>query len=250
MSTTLLAFCCCCLLFFLPGCAGDRWQHLNGRQARDAKQSEEEWQKRRAQMVEKQLKARAIRDPVVLAAMQKVPRHRFVSAAQWHEAYSDHPLPIGHGQTISQPYIVAYMTEAAEITAQEKVLEIGTGSGYQAAILGELAKEVYSIEIIPELTTRAQQILRALGYQNVFVKTGNGWLGWPEQAPFDAILVTAAPDEIPAALIEQLAVNGRMVLPVGTDYQAMTILTKTEKGVVRKHTIPVRFVPMTGKPKQ
>jgi protein-L-isoaspartate(D-aspartate) O-methyltransferase len=141
------------------------------------------------------------------------------------------------------------MTEAADITASEKVLEIGTGSGYQAAILGKLAKEVYSIEIVPELTERAQQILHELGYKNVFAKTGNGWLGWPEHAPFDAILVTAAPDEIPPALIEQLAVNGRMVIPVGTNYQEMTIVTKTEKGVVSKHTISVRFVPMTGKPK-
>jgi protein-L-isoaspartate(D-aspartate) O-methyltransferase len=200
-------------------------------------------------MVEKQLKARGIRSQSVLTAMQKVPRHRFVSASQWREAYEDHPLPIGQGQTISQPYIVAYMTEAADITAQEKVLEIGTGSGYQAAVLGELAKEVYSIEIIPELTERAQQILRELGYDNVHAKTGNGWLGWPEHAPFDAILVTAAPDEVPAALVEQLAVNGRLLIPVGRDYQEMTIITKTEKGVVRRHTLPVRFVPMTGKPK-
>jgi protein-L-isoaspartate(D-aspartate) O-methyltransferase len=249
MSTIWLAFCCCCLSFFLPGCVDDRWQPLNGNQQRKAKLSEEELQKLRTQMVEKQLKARGIRDPAVLAAMQKVPRHRFVSAAQWHEAYSDHPLSIGHGQTISQPYIVAYMTEAAEITAQEKVLEIGTGSGYQAAILGELAREVYSIEIIPALTDRAQQVLGELGYQNVTVKTGNGWLGWPEHAPFEAILVTAAPDEIPPALVAQLAVNGRMVIPVGTNYQEMTIVTKTEKGVLQKHTIPVRFVPMTGKPK-
>jgi protein-L-isoaspartate(D-aspartate) O-methyltransferase len=196
------------------------------------------------------IRARGVRDKAVLAAMSKVPRHRFVLASEAHLAYGDHPLPIGHGQTISQPFIVAYMTEAAEVSGQEKVLEIGTGSGYQAAILGELAKEVYTIEIIPELARRARQTLGELGYKNIQVKTGNGYLGWPEHAPFDAIIVTAAPDEVPPALVEQLALNGKMVIPVGTLYQEMVIITKTEKGLIEKRTIPVRFVPMTGKPDQ
>ena len=180
--------------------------------------------------------------------MDKVPRHKFVPAPIRHLAYADNPLPIGLNQTISQPAIVAYMTEAAGISKKEKVLEIGTGSGYQAAILAEVAKEVYTIEIIPELAERACSVLDELGYQNVFVKAGNGYLGWPEHAPFDAIVVTAAPDEIPKALVDQLALNGKMVIPVGTTNQEMVLIKKTRKGVTEKRTIPVRFVPMTGKP--
>jgi protein-L-isoaspartate(D-aspartate) O-methyltransferase len=201
-------------------------------------------------MVEEQIIARGIRDKAVLEAMKKTPRHRFVPESHRRLSYEDHPLPIGQGQTISQPFIVAYMTEAAEISAQDKTLEIGTGSGYQAAILGAIAKEVYSIEIIPELAERARRTLEELGYKNVHVKTGNGYLGWPEQAPFDVIIVTAAPDEIPKALVEQLAVNGKMVIPVGTAAQEMVIITKTRSGVVEKRTLPVRFVPMVGKPKR
>ncbi len=142
------------------------------------------------------------------------------------------------------------MSEAAEVTAQKKVLEIGTGSGYQAAILGELAREVYTIEIIPELAEQARTTLAELGYRNVHVRAGNGYLGWPEQAPFDAIVVTAAPDEVPQALIDQLAVNGKMVIPVGTEEQEMLVITRTPEGVVQRRTMPVRFVPMTGKPQQ
>lgn len=204
---------------------------------------------RRRQMVEHQIRGRGVRDKAVLSAMTKVERHRFVPASQAASAYNDSPLPIGEGQTISQPFIVAYMTEAAKVTSSEKVLEIGTGSGYQAAILGEIAKEVYTIEIIPSLAESARATLKHLGYKNVFVKTGNGYLGWPEHAPFDAIVVTAAPDEVPKALVEQLAVNGTMVIPVGTFYQEMMIITRTSEGVVERRTIPVRFVPMTGKPK-
>ena len=165
-------------------------------------------------------------------------------------AYQNRPLPIGHDQTISQPFIVGYMTEAASIAPGEKVLEIGTGSGYQAAVLAELAKEVYTIEIIPELAEGARTVLRELGYKNVQVKTGNGYEGWPEHAPFDAIVVTAAPDEVPQALVNQLAIKGKMVIPVGSTYQEMVIITRDESGVVQRRTIPVRFVPMTGKPKQ
>ena len=201
-------------------------------------------------MVDEQIRTRGIEDASVLRAMEKVPRHRFVPEQIRHLAYSDRPLPIGMEQTISQPAIVAYMTEVADTSKKEKVLEIGTGSGYQAAILGEVAGEVYTIEIIPELAERARGVLDELGYKNVFVKAGNGYLGWPEHAPFDAIVVTAAPDEIPQALVDQLAVGGKMVIPVGTGDQEMVIVEKTRKGVTQKRTIPVRFVPMTGKPPQ
>jgi protein-L-isoaspartate(D-aspartate) O-methyltransferase len=201
-------------------------------------------------MVDQQLRARGIEAPAVLEAMRKIPRHRFVPPAVRHLAYVDHPLPIGSGQTISQPYIVAYMTEAADISPDEKVLEIGTGSGYQAAVLGEIAREVYTIEIIPELAERAQKTLAELGYANVHAKTGDGYLGWPEHAPFDAIVVTAAPEQVPQALVDQLALGGRMVIPVGATIQHMMIIEKTPKGVVERRTIPVRFVPMTGKPQR
>ena len=213
------------------------------------KSSAEATKEKRRQMVERQIRARGIKDTTVLSAMTKVERHRFVPASQQASAYDDTPLPIGENQTISQPYIVGYMTEAAEISSSEKVLEIGTGSGYQAAVLGEIAKEVYTIEIIPQLADRARATLNQLGYKNVFVKTGNGYLGWPEHAPFDAIVVTAAPDEVPQALVDQLAVNGKMVIPVGTFSQDMMLITRTRDGVVERRTIPVRFVPMTGKPK-
>jgi protein-L-isoaspartate(D-aspartate) O-methyltransferase len=205
---------------------------------------------RRKRMVEHQLRARGIKSEAVLGVMLKVPRHRFVPAAEADSAYEDHPLPIGQDQTISQPYIVAYMTEAAELSPNEKVLEVGTGSGYQAAVLGELVREVYTIEILPELGERARATLADLGYKNIHVRTGNGYEGWAEHAPFDAIVVTAAPDEVPPALVDQLAVNGRMVIPVGTGEQDMLIITKTPDGVVQKRTIAVRFVPMTGKPRQ
>jgi protein-L-isoaspartate(D-aspartate) O-methyltransferase len=238
------------LLFLLPlcllSCAAEKLPR-----AADAPQaggSADEFQEQRRRMVERQIRARGIKNRAVLEAMMKVPRHRFVPAAQRSSAYEDHPLPIGFGQTISQPYIVAYMTEAVEISASQKVLEIGTGSGYQAAILGELAKQVYTIEIIPELADRARQTLAELGYQNIQVKTGNGYEGWAEHAPYDGIVVTAAPDQIPQALVNQLAVQGKMVIPVGTSYQEMVIITKTREGVTEKRTIPVRFVPMTGKP--
>ena len=204
----------------------------------------------REAMVDDQIRARGITTPAVLTAMRKVPRHRFVPAEVTHMAYNDHAVPIGSGQTISQPYIVAYMTEAAEISPRDKVLEIGTGSGYQAAILGEVAREVYTIEIIPELAEGARKTLAELGYTNVQAKTGNGYLGWPESAPFDAILVTAAPDEVPQALIDQLAPGGKMVIPVGEIVQNMMIIEKTGNGVVERRTIPVRFVPMTGKPQR
>lgn len=209
----------------------------------------QDFTQQRRRLIE-QLKAEGINSSAVLNAMLKVPRHEFVPPTQRHNAYQNRPLSIGHGQTISQPFIVAYMTEAASIAPGERVLEIGTGSGYQAAILAELAKEVYTIEIIPELAEGARLVLSKLGYKNVQVRAGNGYEGWEEHAPFDAIVVTAAPDEIPQRLVDQLAVRGKMVIPVGSTFQEMVIITRGESGIVERRTIPVRFVPMTGKPKQ
>jgi len=202
----------------------------------------------RARMVNEQLKARDIRDERVLDAMLKVPRHLFVPAALRGQAYADSPLPIGHDQTISQPYIVAFMTQGLKIEPGNRVLEIGTGSGYQAAILGVLAREVYTIEIVPPLAERARETLAEQGYRNVHVRHGNGYLGWPEHAPFDRIMVTAAPDEVPPSLVEQLKPGGLMAIPVGTVSQELRILRRTATGVETLETLPVRFVPMTGKP--
>ena len=203
----------------------------------------------RMQMVDEQIAARDIRSPRVLEAMRRVPRHEFVPAPLRRSAYQDSPLPIGHDQTISQPYIVAYMTDALDLDGTERVLEIGTGSGYQAAVLGELVKEVYTIEIVVPLADRARQTLARLGYKNVHVRTGNGYLGWPEQAPFDRVMVTAAPDDVPPALVEQLKVGGLMAIPVGVGVQELRILRRTSSGLETLRTLPVRFVPMTGKPK-
>jgi protein-L-isoaspartate(D-aspartate) O-methyltransferase len=210
----------------------------------NANPTAEQFKVYRQYMVEHQIRARGIKNKAVLEALLTVPRHRFVEPSLAQLAYADYPLPIGYDQTISQPYIVAYMTEAAEISPLEKVLEIGTGCGYQAAVLGELAKEVYTIEIIPQLAERASRTLKVLGYNNVHVKAGDGYEGWAKHAPYDAILVTAAPDHIPQPLIDQLAMNGRMVIPVGKRYQEMMILTKTQEGMIEEKTIPVRFVPL------
>jgi protein-L-isoaspartate(D-aspartate) O-methyltransferase len=200
----------------------------------------------REKMVETQIKARGVKDPRVLAALLKVERHRFVPEKYLDSAYSDQPLPIGEGQTISQPYIVGLMTELLELNGKEKVLEIGTGSGYQAAVLAELAKEVYTIEIIELLAYTAEKRLSELGYQNIKVKTGDGYLGWPEAAPFDAIIVTAAPDHIPKPLIDQLKEGGRMVVPVGTYTQELRKIVKKFGKMETIDVIPVLFVPMTG----
>jgi protein-L-isoaspartate(D-aspartate) O-methyltransferase len=201
----------------------------------------------RKRMVADQMRARDIRDPRVLAAMERVPRHRFVPPESQASAYDDHPLAIGHGQTISQPYIVAFMSQALDVGPTDKVLEIGTGSGYQAAVLGELAGEVYTIEIVEPLAHSAKKTLDELGYRNVHVRAGNGYAGWPEHAPFDRIMVTAAPDEVPPALVEQLKPGGLMAIPVGTVIQELRIMRKTDKGMDILQTLPVRFVPMTGK---
>jgi protein-L-isoaspartate(D-aspartate) O-methyltransferase len=202
-------------------------------------------------MVESQLRGRGIADERVLAAMTQVPRHRYVPREQQRAAYDDYPLPIGYGQTISQPYVVAFMTEALQPRPTDVVLEIGTGSGYQAAILGELVREVYTIEIVTELAERARRTLEAEGYRNVHVRTGDGYQGWPEHAPFSKIIVTAAPEEVPPALVEQLAVGGRMILPVGSSTsQELRILSKTASGVLSERSLPVRFVPMVKPPRE
>lgn len=197
-------------------------------------------------MVREQLAARDIDDDRVLQAMRRVPRHRFVSPDQAPHAYEDRPLPIGHDQTISQPYIVALMTQLARVEQGDKVLEIGTGSGYQAGVLAELGAEVRSLEIVEPLGRRARRVLGELGYDQVQVRIGDGYQGWPEEAPFDAIVVTAAPPQIPAPLKKQLAVGGRMVVPVGALRQELRVLHRTPEGIVERPTIAVRFVPMTG----
>ena len=197
-------------------------------------------------MVERQIRARGISAPAVLEAIAAVPRHRFVPEALAPRAYDDTPLPIGYDQTISQPYVVAYMTEAAALRPDAKVLDIGTGSGYQAAVLAEIVSRVYSIEIVPELAERSRRLLADLGYDNVEVSTGDGYGGWPDEAPFDAIVVAAAPDHVPPALVEQLAVGARLVIPVGRFAQEILIVTKTASGSTTEAVLPVRFVPMTG----
>ena len=200
----------------------------------------------REKMVESQIKSRGVRDPRVLSAMLKVERHLFVPKEFQNSAYSDQPIPIGEGQTISQPYIVALMTELLELKGGERVLEVGTGSGYQAAILAELGVEVYTIEIVEKLASSAQKVLLELRYQNIKVKAGDGYLGWPEAAPFDAIIVTCAPDHIPKPLLDQLKESGRMVVPVGTYSQELKKIVKKSGKAETTDIIPVIFVPMIG----
>lgn len=196
----------------------------------------------------KELRRDGIRSERVLAAMRRVPRHELVPDDKKALAYANHPLPIGEGQTISQPYIVALMTQLADIQPHERVLEVGTGSGYQAAVLGRLAKEVYTIEIVEPLARRARADLERIGLSdNIHFKIGDGHAGWPEAAPFDAIVVTAAPTKIPAALSDQLRLGGKLVIPVGDEFQDLRLLIKTESGLEERSVIPVRFVPMTGK---
>jgi protein-L-isoaspartate(D-aspartate) O-methyltransferase len=200
----------------------------------------------RARMVAVQIEARGISDPLVLAALRKVPREQFVPEALRNLAYGDHPLPIGEGQTISQPYVVALMSEVAGLRRGARVLEVGTGSGYQAALLAEMGCEVYSIEIVESLATSAAERLRRLGYSSVRVRAGDGYRGWPERAPFAAILVTAAPETIPPPLKEQLAMGGRLVIPVGGRFGQLVVVTRTKQGFETREVAPVAFVPMTG----
>ncbi len=201
----------------------------------------------RERMVREQIEARGVRDPAVLAAMRAVPRHKFVPERYLDQAYADHPLPIGYGQTISQPYIVALMTEALKVKPGDKVLEIGTGSGYQAAVLAEMGVEVYTVEIIPELARSAEERLRELGYTNVRALNADGYNGWPEHAPYDAIIVTAAPDHLPQPLVEQLKPGGRLVIPIGPSgsVQTLWLFVKREDGELDAFNMgAVRFVPL------
>ena len=201
---------------------------------------------RREEMVNKQIVARGVRDERVISAMKKVSRHEFVAENYKEMAYNDNPLFIGYGQTISQPYIVAYMTEMLKLTDQDTVLEIGTGSGYQAAILAEIVSHVYTIEIVPELAKQAGKVLKSLGYDNVTVKYGDGYQGWPEFAPFDAVIFTASPKKIPQPLLNQMKDGARLIAPVGDEFQELILVTRKKDNYKRDRLIPVRFVPMTG----
>ncbi|QEG01000.1 Protein-L-isoaspartate O-methyltransferase [Stieleria maiorica] len=202
----------------------------------------------RAKMVDSQLAGRDIRDQRILDAIRRVPRHRFVPPGSRGDAYADSPLPIGNGQTISQPYIVGLMTQLVDPQPEDRVLDVGTGSGYQAAVLAELVRDVYSIEIVEPLAREAAERLKTLGYQNIHVRHGDGYAGWPGEAPFDAIVVAAAPDHVPPALIEQLAPGGKLVIPIGDRFQSLVLIEKQDDGsVTRRNVAPVMFVPMTGK---
>jgi protein-L-isoaspartate(D-aspartate) O-methyltransferase len=208
--------------------------------------SEAELRMARERMVVEQVEARGVKDALTLEALRRVPRHRFVAPGLESEAYADHPLPIGHGQTISQPYIVGFMTEALGLRGGESVLEIGTGSGYQAAVLAEIAREVRTIEIVPELADEARERLAALGYRNVLVRAGDGYQGWPEAAPFDAIIVTAAAPRVPEPLKAQLKDGGRLILPLGEAYQELLLVSRSGDRFEERRVLAVRFVPMTG----
>ncbi|MEO0294325.1 MAG: protein-L-isoaspartate(D-aspartate) O-methyltransferase [candidate division WOR-3 bacterium] len=208
------------------------------------KEIKDDYYSARKKMIEEQIIRRGVKDTLVINAMLTVKRHLFVPKNLRSLAYEDYPLPIGYDQTISQPYIVALMTELLKVEKKHKVLEVGTGSGYQAAILSLLTDSVFTIEIIPELAQSAKKRLDSLGYKNVFVKIGDGYKGWKEHAPFDRIIVTCAPEEIPPPLLDQLSIGGRMVIPLGSYYQELVLITKDSKGVSTKSIIPVRFVPM------
>jgi protein-L-isoaspartate(D-aspartate) O-methyltransferase len=234
------------LIVAVAGCASD-WLNAKKKGQSNMVALEPDFERMRAEMVRDQLQRRDIKDPCVLAAMLKVPRHEFVPASIINSAYDDSALPLDLGQTISQPYIVGFMTQALKLAGGERVLEIGTGSGYQAAVLAEIVSEVYTVEIIPKLAERANDLLAKMGYTNIHIRTGDGYEGWPEFAPFDKIMVTAAPDRIPQPLIDQLKNGGTMIIPVGRLDQELVVIEKKETGVVRQSSIPVRFVPMTGK---
>jgi protein-L-isoaspartate(D-aspartate) O-methyltransferase len=202
------------------------------------------FEKQREKMVDVQLKARGIKDQKILEAMRKIPRHTFIPENMIPYAYNDEPLPIGEGQTISQPYIVAYMTEALELSGGERVLEVGTGSGYQAAILAEIVRELYTVELVSALSSKAQENIKRLKYTNVYFKIGDGTYGWKENAPYDAIMVTAAPDKVPHFLEEQLKIGGRMIIPVGSAIQELVLVIRGKRKYKKKRLLPVRFVPL------
>ncbi len=232
-----VAICCFVFTVATPALSMD----FESRMSSSPRQSE------RDHMVREQLLARGISDQAVLRAMRDVPRHEFVPSEHADDAYDDHPLPIGYGQTISQPYIVAYMTEALRLDDQDRVLEIGTGSGYQAAVLATLGTRVFTIEIVEELAARARGTFHRLGLPPITSRAGDGYQGWPEEAPFDAIILTAAPEHVPQPLLDQLAPGGRMILPLGDTRQQLILLTNTSTGIQRRELLPVSFVPMTGK---
>jgi len=236
-----------CLLIFNGGCSTEGQQATQKEQSPISLAETAEFTRLREQMVRDQLRARDISDPKVLAAMLKVPRHEFIPAELSRSAYDDGALPLELGQTISQPFIVAYMTQALELQGTERVLEIGTGSGYQAAVLAEIVPEVYTIEILPRLQERAAAVISRLGYRNIHFRVGDGYLGWPEQAPFDRIIVTAAPEEVPQPLLDQLRDGGLLIAPIGHYEQELVVYKKEKSGIKHRSTIPVRFVPMTGK---
>lgn len=229
------------------GCSMKWFQSAQKEQPKMTSDNGPELARRREQMVRDQLQSRGIADALVLKAMLQVPRHEFVPEEFRDSAYEDNALPLKIGQTISQPYIVAFMTQVLELHGTERVLEIGTGSGYQAAVLAEIAREVYTIEILPELQQQASAILSKLGYRNMHFRVGDGYSGWQEYAPFDRIIVTAAPEAIPQPLVEQLSEGGRMVIPIGAIEQELILVEKSKSGITQRSTIPVRFVPMTGK---
>ncbi|MDE3218363.1 MAG: protein-L-isoaspartate(D-aspartate) O-methyltransferase [Nitrospirota bacterium] len=226
-------------LTFIPGCSGD--SHGGPVLTDPTRQAE------RNRMVDEQIVPHGIKDPAVLAAMRHIPRHRFVPAFYSAFAYNDGPLPIGHGQTISQPSLVALMTEALALQGAKKVLEVGTGSGYQAAVLAEIVPKVWTIEIVEPLATEAARTLAELGYHNISIRVGDGYQGWPEEAPFDAIIVTAAPDHVPQPLLDQLAVGGRLILPVGKVFQELALYRRSKDGYERTVLTLVRFVPLIRK---
>jgi protein-L-isoaspartate(D-aspartate) O-methyltransferase len=207
-------------------------------------ETENEFTGQRERMVDVQIQARGIRDEKVLQALRKVPRHLFVPDNLRSYAYADEPLPIGEGQTISQPYIVAYMTEALELKGEDRVLEVGTGSGYQTAVLAEIVNEVYTIEIVGLLSSRARELLQKLGYTNIHFKIGDGTFGWQENIPYDAIIVTAAPASVPKKLKEELCIAGKMIIPVGEGFQELVLITREKKDFKTKKLLPVRFVPL------
>jgi protein-L-isoaspartate(D-aspartate) O-methyltransferase len=234
-------------IIYQGGCSTNLFSAPQKEQEKSTALENDRFARLRERMVREQLKGRDIVDTHVIEAMLSVPRHEFVPPSIVGSAYDDSALPLKLGQTISQPYIVAYMTQILDLDGSERILEIGTGSGYQAAILAEIVSEVYTIEILPELGESAKAVLSRLGYKNIHFRIGDGFVGWPEQAPFDGIIVTAAPEKVPQPLIDQLKEGGRMIIPVGRGDQDLMLLIKEESGVTRRSTIPVRFVPMTGK---
>lgn len=239
--SVFFVFCFVCLFFACSRTQGT----IEVKEDLMKDQKDQQWKKQAAEMVKTQIEYRGVNDARVLKVMRETPRHLFVPTGERQMAYGDYPLPIGEGQTISQPYIVALMTELLELKGHERILEIGTGSGYQAAVLAQLAKDVFTIEILCTLADQAKERLKAMKYQNVQVRCGDGYLGWPDEAPFDGIVVTAAPDTVPKELVRQLKVGGRMVVPVGDYFQELKVIVKkSEKETQETNVIPVRFVPM------